>query len=110
MAVMSRRIVPLAFAAAYGWVLVQPPMLPGGVIGAGTPLDKWTVLGRFDSRDACEKQRTQANAKLFATMPEYEPQAAQREQPTEFAAASRCVERDDDASPDSDAESDADAD
>jgi len=97
MAVMSRRIVPLAFAAAYGWVLVQPPMLPGGVIGGGTPIDEWTVLGRFDSREACEKQRTESNAKLFATMPEYEPDPAQRAQPTEFAAASRCVERDDSA-------------
>lgn len=87
-----RRILAQAFAAAFGWVLVQPPMLPGGVIGAGTPIEKWTVLGRFDSREACEKQRTAANAKLFATLPEYEPQAAQRAQPTEFAAASRCVE------------------
>jgi len=87
----SRRILAQAFAAAFGWVLVQPPMLPGGVIGAGTPIEQWTVLGRFDSREACEKQRRDGNAKLFATMPEYEPAPAQREQPTEFAAASRCV-------------------
>lgn len=104
----SRRVLAQAFAAAFGWVLVQPPMLPGGVIGAGTPIEKWTVLGRFDSRDACEKQRTESNAKLFATMPEYEPQAAQREQPTEFAAASRCVERDDGPDAPADASSDDD--
>ena len=92
MGTTSRRLRPLAFAAAYGWVLVQPPMLPGGVIGSGTPIEKWTVLGRFDSREACETQRRDANSKLYANLPEYEPQGAQREQPIEFAAASRCVE------------------
>ncbi len=93
-------------SAAAAWLLVQPPMLPGGVIGAGTPIEQWKVLGRFDGRDACEKKRSDANAALIATLPEYAP-PAERQQQIEFAAASRCVERTVD-DPDDDGNADAD--
>ena len=105
MCARSRRLASALLSTASAWLLVQPPMLPGGVIGAGTPVDKWQVLGTFDSRDLCEKKRTDANAALYATLPEYAPQA-ERQQQIEFAAASRCVER----SADGDFDADADAD
>lgn len=87
-------------AAAFAWVLAQPPLLPGGVIGAGTPTKSWTVLGSFASREACEQSRASSNSKLFTTLAEYQPDAAARRQQVELAAASRCIERDLDATAD----------
>jgi len=88
----ARWILSTASAAAFAWVLAQPPLLPGGVIGSGTPIEDWTVLGSFDTREACEKQRTSANSGVFTTMAEYAPSASQA-QTTMLAAASRCIEK-----------------
>jgi len=87
-----RWILPTAITAAFAWVLAQPPILPGGAIGAGAPMKEWTVLGRFDSREACEKQRMSANSALVTNLAEYAPNQGAREQPTLLAAASRCLE------------------
>jgi hypothetical protein len=97
----ARRLASALLSAASAWLLVQPPMLPGGVIGAGTPIEQWTVLGTFDSREACEQKRRESNAALIATQPEYAPAAEQRQQ-IEFAAASRCTERHEDGATDDD--------
>ena len=101
MSARARRLASALLSTASAWLLVQPPMLPGGVIGAGTPVDEWKVLGRFQSRDACEKKRTDGNAALIASLPEYAP-PAERQQQVEFAAASRCVERGAEGDPDDD--------
>ena len=88
-----------AIAAAFAWVLAQPPLLPGGAIGAGAPLKEWTVLGHFDTREDCEKQRASANSALITNLAEYAPNRGAREQPTMQAAASRCIEAPADGDP-----------
>lgn len=88
----ERRIFSTAITAAFAWVLAQPPILPGGAIAAGAPMKEWKALGHFDTREACEKQRTSANSALITNLAEYAPNQGAREQPTMQAAASRCVE------------------
>jgi hypothetical protein len=88
----AQRILSVSAAAAFAWVLAQPPLLAGGVIGAGSPIEQWTVTGRFSSRESCDMQRGRNNSGLFTTLAEYAPNPASREQATMLAAASRCIE------------------
>lgn len=77
-------------AAAFFWLLAQPPFLPGGVLGTDRPLAEWTAKGRFDTRAACEEQLAKRRDSVFAAVGKAEDPASKMARAV--ITESRCVD------------------
>lgn len=55
-----------AIAAAFFWLLAQPPVGAGGVLRTDEPLGGWTAKGHFDTREACEQELAKRRTSILA--------------------------------------------
>ena len=71
------------------WLLLQPPTI-NGTIDASVPIGGWTVVYRFATREACERQRSTDAAAILAGVGRQQDSGSQ--QARLLVNARRCID------------------